>query len=224
MCFCGHHVDILQRCDIYLGKADDSYSARTFLINTDENGDLIFKASAANGIAVTSNGVIDKQKHFTWRFFPSQGVISVNVVGKLKFKLFWPAYNDRRTYETYRDKSIQAMDPNRLENMDSNVLNVQSKMNARLISSETTSKKENAWKAVGSLGYGGLGQVVLVKRIQDGLVRVCKHIDCKATVNWESGVKKELQSLLDECDHVSSALNEVLSAFTHKYRRILFDG
>ena len=57
---------------IYLGQADDGYSARTLSINTNMNDGLTLKVNAINGIAFKVSGVKSKEKHFTRRFLPNK--------------------------------------------------------------------------------------------------------------------------------------------------------
>ena len=197
------------RCDVYLGSPEDGYSARTFSINLDKNGDLLLNVATKNNVAVKCGGTYMNRTCYSWRFFADQTTIKVKVADKAEFKISWPEHVHREAYEVFRDSYILSMDETKLDDLNWSLAKVRSRMETKLLTGEATPRNQLAsftqsrwqkgitWKPLRCLGYGGLGQVVLAQRMNNGDVRVCKNLAQKATSkDVEDSLEKAIRDLL----------------------------
>ena len=179
------------RCDVYLGPPEDGHSACTLSIKLDNNGDLLLKAASKNEIRVKWRKTPLNHNYRTWRFLPKDPV-EVDIAENLEFKSSRPEHRNPVAYKIFWSNYITAMNQTTPQSLNWGLLNVKSIVDTGMLSGEGTSREkptpskqsnvlnEPTWKPFECLGYGKLGQAVLVKRVSDGAVRVCKNFAQKA--------------------------------------------
>lgn len=159
-------------CDVFIGVADEGYSARTFVINFDNEGNVVLHNVSKNWAWVQYGSQLPSPRgRFAWILFPDIADMTVRGVNDLEFDVLIPDHGlHRQEYESRRNEMMASI----TEPSTMSVLGIDSHIDTRHISGQSTSTERHSYIYGEEIGRGSFSVVRIARNASTGAVYAAK--------------------------------------------------